>query len=66
MTIKLTMRVELEGLVGGVDGNGHRSDRGESFLQLVLVVLLDVDVADVSGANVLLVESRQHQKLDQP
>jgi len=50
------MRVELEGLVGSVDGDGDGSDGGQSFLQLVLVVLFDVDETNVGSTDVLLAE----------
>ncbi len=41
----------------GVDGDRDGSGSGDGFLQLVLIVLLDIDKSDISGTNVLLAES---------
>ncbi len=40
-----------------VDGDRDGSSGGDGFLQFVLVVLFNVDKADIGGADVLLAES---------
>lgn len=45
--------VELEALVGGVDGHRHGAHRGHGSLEFFLVSLRDVDESCVGGAGVL-------------
>lgn len=51
-----TLRVELEGLVGGIDGNGNRANGGHSLGQLLLITLGNVNESAVGGSDGALVE----------
>lgn len=46
-------RVELERLLGCINGDGHRTDGCQSRLQFLLVALRDVDKALIGGSRIL-------------
>ena len=50
------LRVELEGVVGSVDGDGDGADGGNNLLQSLLISDGNVDVTNIDGSNVLLAE----------
>ena len=51
-----TFTVELEAIVAGVNGDADWTHAGHSRLQSILVTLLNVNEAVVSGANVIGIE----------
>jgi len=50
------LRVELEGLVGGIDGNGNGSNGGHSLSHLLLITLRHIGESTIGGSDCALVE----------